>query len=52
MAIAGVTKRLLWPVVLALVAVVLYDTSIKRRNMVDFGVYRVAAGRALAAEPL
>jgi hypothetical protein len=53
MAIAGVTgRRLLWPVVLALVAVVLYDTSIKRRNMVDFGVYRVAAGRALAAEPL
>ena len=30
----------------------LTDTSIKRRNMVDFGVYRVAAGRALAAEPL
>jgi hypothetical protein len=53
MAIAGVTgRRLLWPIVLALVAVVLYDTSIKRRNMVDFGVYRVAAGRALAAEPL
>ena len=50
MAIAGLTgRRLLWPIVLALVAVVLYDTSIKRRNMVDFGVYRVAAGRALAA---
>lgn len=53
MAIAGVTgRRLLWPVALALVATVLYDTSIKRRNMVDFGVYRVAAARALAAEPL
>ncbi len=53
MAIAGVNgRRLIWPIVLALVAVVLYDTSIKRRNMVDFGVYRVAAGRALAAEPL
>ena len=53
MAIARVTaRRLLWPLVLALVAVVLYDTSIKRRNMVDFGVYRVAAGRAIAAEPL
>jgi hypothetical protein len=53
MAIAGVTvRRLLWPIALALVAVVLYDTSIKRRNMVDFGVYRVAAGRALAGEPL
>ena len=53
MAIAGLTgRRLLWPILLALVAVVLYDTSIKRRNMVDLGVYRVAAGRALAAEPL
>jgi hypothetical protein len=53
MAIARVTaRRLLWPLVLALVAMVLYDTSIKRRNMVDFGVYRVAAGRAIAAEPL
>ena len=53
MAIAGLSgRRLLWPIVLALVAVVLYDTSIKRRGMVDFGVYRVAAGRALAAETL
>jgi hypothetical protein len=53
MATAGVTgRRLLWPMVLALVAVVLYDTSVKRRSMVDFGVYRVAAGRAIAAEPL
>jgi hypothetical protein len=45
-------RRFAWPLLLALVAVVLYDTSIRRRNMVDFGVYRVAAGRAIAAEPL
>ena len=42
---------LAWPLVFALVAVLLYDARI-RRSMVDFGVYRVAAGRALAAEPL
>ena len=30
---------------------IIFDVRI-RRSMVDFGVYRVAAGRALAAEPL
>jgi hypothetical protein len=44
-------RGLVWPLAFALVAVLLYDARI-RRSMVDFGVYRIAAGRALAAEPL
>lgn len=44
-------KRLIWPVALAIVAVIVFDVRI-RRDMVDFGVYRVAASRALVAEPL
>ena len=44
-------RALLWPLALAVVAVLIFDVRI-RRDMVDFGVYRVAAGRALASEPL
>jgi Glycosyltransferase family 87 len=44
-------RALAWPLAFAIVAVVLYDARI-RRSMVDFGVYRTAAGRAVAAEPL
>ena len=44
-------RALLWPLALAVVAVLIFDLRIGR-GMVDFGVYRVAAGRALASEPL
>ena len=44
-------RALLWPLALAVVAVLIFDVRIGR-DMVDFGVYRVAAGRALASEPL
>ncbi len=44
-------RALIWPLALAVVAVLLFDVRIGR-DMVDFGVYRVAAGRALASEPL
>ena len=44
-------RALFWPVAIAVMAAVLYDVRI-HRSMVDFGVYHVAAGRALAAEPL
>ena len=44
-------RALLWPFALAVVAVLIFDVRIGR-DMVDFGVYRVAAGRALASEPL
>jgi hypothetical protein len=44
-------RVLFWPVVIALVAAVVFDVRI-RRSMVDFGVYHVAAGRAVAGEPL
>jgi len=40
-------RALLWPLALAVVAVLIFDLRIGR-GMVDFGVYRVAAGRALA----
>jgi Glycosyltransferase family 87 len=44
-------RALLWPLALAVVAVLIFDVRI-RRDMDDFDVYRVAAGRALASEPL
>ena len=44
-------RAFLWPVALAIVAVLIFDVRVGR-DMVDFGVYRVAAGRALASEPL
>ena len=44
-------RALIWPLALAIMAVLIFDVRIGR-GMVDFGVYRVAAGRALAAEPL
>ena len=44
-------RAFLWPAALAVVAVLVFDVRVGR-NMVDFGVYRVAAGRALASEPL
>jgi hypothetical protein len=44
-------RAFFWPVAIALLAAVLYDVRI-HRSMVDFGVYHVAAGRALSAEPL
>jgi hypothetical protein len=44
-------RVLFWPVVIAVIAAVVFDVRI-RRSMVDFGVYHVAAGRVLAAEPL
>ena len=44
-------RALFWPVAIAVMAAVLYDVRI-HRSMVDFGVYHVAAERALAAEPL
>jgi len=44
-------RPLLWPLVIVLVAAALYSTKV-RREMVDFGVYRTAATRAVAAEPL
>jgi len=44
-------RAFLWPLALAVVAVLVFDVRVGR-VMVDFGVYRVAAGRALASEPL
>jgi hypothetical protein len=44
-------RPLLWPAVIALIAVVAYNGRISR-EMPDFGVYRTAAARAVAAEPL
>jgi hypothetical protein len=44
-------RPLVWLVALAAAASLVYSTKI-RREMVDFGVYRIAAGRALAAAPL
>ena len=44
-------RPLLWPTVVALLAVALFTTRF-RREMVDFSVYRTAGQRAAAAEPL
>jgi glycosyl transferase family 87 len=44
-------RPFLWPALFVTLAAVLFMTKI-RTEMVDFGVYRTAAGRALAAEPL
>lgn len=44
-------RSLAWPLVVATLAALIYSVRI-RREMVDFGVYRVAATRALTAEPL
>lgn len=44
-------RALIWPLALAVMAVLIFDVRVGR-GMVDFGVYRVAAGRALASEPL
>jgi hypothetical protein len=44
-------RPLVWPLVVLVLAGVLYRTKIQR-EMIDFGVYRTAAVRAGAAEPL
>ena len=44
-------RPLLWPGIIALLAVVAYNGRISR-EMPDFAVYRTAAARAVAAEPL
>jgi hypothetical protein len=44
-------RPLLWPLILVLLAAVLYRARVQR-EMVDFEVYRTAATRALAGEPL
>ncbi|MEZ5317984.1 MAG: glycosyltransferase family 87 protein [Vicinamibacterales bacterium] len=44
-------RPLVWPVAIALLAVVLYNSRV-RHEMVDFEVYWTAAGRALHAQPL
>jgi Glycosyltransferase family 87 len=44
-------RPFVWPAVLVLLAATLYVTRV-RREMVDFGVYRTAATRVLAAQPL
>jgi hypothetical protein len=44
-------RPVLLPLVLAILAVVIYNKKISR-EMVDFGVYRLAAARSLHAEPL
>jgi hypothetical protein len=44
-------KPLLWPLVVALLAAVLYGGRVSDER-VDFRVYRTAASRALSAEPL
>lgn len=55
---AGILERVfarlqpfVWPVTIAVLAVAVYTTRISD-EMVDFGVYRTAAARALQAEPL
>lgn len=44
-------RPFVWPVAIVLLASVIYTVRIQR-EMVDFAVYRTAATRALAAEPL
>jgi hypothetical protein len=44
-------RPFLWPALFVTLAAVLFMTKI-RSEMVDFGVYRTAAARAIAAEPL
>jgi hypothetical protein len=44
-------RPFLWPALFVTLAAVLFVTKI-RSEMVDFGVYRTAAARAIAAEPL
>ena len=44
-------RPFIWPVVIVVIAAALYTGRV-RREMVDFAVYRTAATRALAAEPL
>ncbi len=44
-------KPIAWPLSIALLAAAVYTARISR-EMVDFGVYRTAAERALRAEPL
>jgi hypothetical protein len=46
-----VARALLWPVLVALLAVAVYNVRM-RREMVDFEVYWTAASRAVRAEPL
>jgi hypothetical protein len=48
---AASLRPLLWPGLVALLAVVAYNGRISR-EMPDFAVYRTAAARAIAAEPL
>jgi hypothetical protein len=46
-------RRLRWPLIVAVLASLLYvGIRTKRKTLVDFEVYRTAATRALAAEPL
>jgi hypothetical protein len=44
-------KPFLIPLLLIIVSGILYQSKV-HRQMVDFGVYRTAAARARAAEPL
>ena len=45
-------RLLLWLIPLVIAGTLIYKGRIHRGGMVDFGVYRVAATRALAGEPL
>lgn len=45
-------RLLLWLIPLVIAGTLIYKGRIHRGGMVDFGVYRVAAARALAGEPL
>jgi hypothetical protein len=45
-------RPFVWPLVIVLVATTFYLTARRRRDLVDFEVYRTAGIRALAAEPL
>jgi hypothetical protein len=44
-------RALVWPFVIVVISAALYVGRVER-EMVDFGVYRTAAGRALLGEPL
>jgi hypothetical protein len=46
------SRRLLWIAAAIVAAVAFYATARHKRDFVDFEVYRVAATRAIAAEPL
>jgi hypothetical protein len=47
----GRFRPFVWPLVVASLAAVIYTARV-RREMVDFGVYRLAASRALSTQPL